>query len=207
MGLQRLAISNPSAATSTTLYTSTNQLLASVIATNKSTTTSANVTVWIQPSGSASASQYAYIVYELPIDASNSFETFRFAVNQNDVIKIQSSTADVSFSAYGMIQYDINLGVGISSFSSSSPSNPVDGLIWVDSDGTSINGGLPTFVYSSASASWIPIGAESDLTDYLSLASASTIYLTQSSASTTYATVASVASAGTYYRSFLTMGG
>ena len=139
MGLQRLAISNPSAATSTTLYTSTNQLLASVIATNKSTTTSANVTVWIQPSGSASASQYAYIVYELPIDASNSFETFRFAVNQNDVIKIQSSTADVSFSAYGMIQYDINLGVGISSFSSSSPSYPVDGLIWVDSDGTSIN--------------------------------------------------------------------
>ena len=106
-----------------------------------------------------------------------------------------------------MIQYDINLGVGISSFSSSSPSYPVDGLIWVDSDGTSINGGLPTFVYSSASASWIPIGAESDLTDYLSLASASTIYLTQSSASTTYATVASVASAGTYYRSFLTMGG
>ena len=65
MGLQRLAISNPSAATSTTLYTSTNQLLASVIATNKSTTTSANVTVWIQPSGSASASQYAYIVYDI----------------------------------------------------------------------------------------------------------------------------------------------
>lgn len=207
MGLQRLAISNPSAATSTTLYTSNNQLLASVIATNKSTTTSANVRIWIEPSGSSSASQYAYIVYDLPIDASNSFETFRFAVNQNDVIKIQSSTASVSFSAYGMIQYDINLGVGISSYSSSSPSYPVDGLIWVDSDGTSINGGQPTFVYSSASASWIPIGAESNLTGYLSLASASTIYLTQSSASTTYATVASVASAGTYYRSFLTMGG
>ena len=207
MGLSRLAISNPAATTDTTLFTASSQMLVSVIATNKSTTTSTDIRVWVQPSGSSSASQYAYIVYDIAVGQSNSLETFRFAVNQNDVVKIRSSTASASFSAYGIIQYDINLGVGISSFSSSSPSNPVDGLIWVDSDGTSINGGLPTFVYSSASASWIPIGAESDLTDYLSLASASTIYLTQSSASTTYATVASVASAGTYYRSFLTMGG
>jgi hypothetical protein len=154
MGLQRLAISNPSAATSTTLYTSTNQLLASVIATNKSTTTSANVTVWIQPSGSASASQYAYIVYELPIDASNSFETFRFAVNQNDVIKIQSSTASVSFSAYGMIQYDINLGVGISSYQATAPSDPITGQIWVDSDTDSF------YVYNSSS--WVSLGAPSN---------------------------------------------
>lgn len=138
MGLSRLAISNPAAATDTTLYTSTNQMLVSVIATNKSTTTPTDVRVWVQPYGSASASQYAYIVYDLSVDQSNSFETFRFAVNQNDVIKIRSSTASASFSTYGIIQYDINLGVGISSYSATAPEDPIAGLLWVDSSSSNV---------------------------------------------------------------------
>ena len=133
MGLIRLGISNPAATTATTVFTSDNQYLASVIATNKSSVNSANVRVWVQPSGSSTESQYAYISYDLVIPPSNSLETFRFAVNQNDVVKVYSSTANVSFSAYGLVQYDIKLGVGTSSYSSTAPSNPITGMLWVDS--------------------------------------------------------------------------
>lgn len=134
MGIQRLGIQNPSASTNTTLFSSTSQYLVSVIASNKSTTTPSNIRVWVEPSGSSSSSQYAYIVYDLQVDQSNSFETFRFAVNQNDVIKVRASTSDISFAAYGIIQFDINIGLGVSSYQSTSPSNPITGQIWVDSD-------------------------------------------------------------------------
>jgi hypothetical protein len=160
MGLVRLGIANPSATTATTLLTSDNQYLVSVIATNKSTTTSANIRVWVQPSGSSTESQYAYIIYDFPIDQQNSYETFRFAINQNDVVKIYSSTANVSFSAYGLVQYDIKLGAGISSYSATAPINPVDGMIWVDSDGTIAGSSAkPIYVYNAMGAAWIPTAA------------------------------------------------
>lgn len=156
MGLRRLAISNPNANTDTVLFTADNQYLMSVITTNKSAS-AADIRVWIEPSGSSSASQYAYIVYNLPVDGLNSYETFRFAVNQNDVVKIQSSTADLSFQAYGLVQYDVNLGVGISSFNATAPSTPVDGLIWVDADGViSGSDAKPVYVWSASASSWLP---------------------------------------------------
>lgn len=160
MGLVRLGISTPSANTATTLFTSDNQYLVSIIAANKSTTTSANIRVWVQPSGASTESQYAYMIYDIPVDASNSYETFRFAVNQNDVVKVQSSTANISFSAYGIIQYDIKLGAGISTYSPTAPINPVDGMIWVDSDETITGSSAkPTYVYNATSASWVPMAA------------------------------------------------
>jgi hypothetical protein len=156
MGLIRLGISNPAATTATTIFTSDNQYLTSIIAANKSLTTSANVRVWVQPSGSSTESQYAYISYDLVIPPSNSLETFRFAVNQNDVVKVYSSTANVSFSAYGLVQYDIKFGAGISSYSSTAPSNPVDGMIWVNSAGSIAGSSAkPTYVYSATEAAWI----------------------------------------------------
>ena len=138
MGVRRLGIQNPNATTDTTLYIASSQQLASVIATNKSTSNPANIRVWVEPSGSASASEYAYIAYDLLVDESNSFETFRFAINQDDVIKVRSSTASVSFAAYGIVQYDVNLGVGISSYSASAPSDPIQGLLWVDSSANDV---------------------------------------------------------------------
>ena len=157
MGLRRLAISNPSATTDTILFTSDNQYLISVIATNKSISASSNIRIWVEPSGSSSSSEYAYIVYDFPVDQTNSYETFRFAINQNDVVKVRSSSTDISFQAYGLIQIDVNLGVGISSYQTTAPSNPVDGLIWVDSDGVSGTSAKPAYVYDSAAMSWIPL--------------------------------------------------
>jgi hypothetical protein len=176
MGLVRLGIANPSATTATALLTSDNQYLVSVIATNKSTTTSANIRVWVQPSGSSTESQYAYIIYDFPIDQQNSYETFRFAVNQNDIVNVYSSTANVSFSAYGLVQYDIRLGAGISSYSATAPLNPVDGMIWVESDVTIAgSSSKPTYVYSAANATWLPMASVNKVVPYSTTAPSSAI--------------------------------
>ncbi len=167
MGLIRLGISNPAANTATTIFTSDNQYLVSIIATNKSSDTPANLRIWIQPSGSSTESQYCYLVHDLPLDSSNSYETFRFAVNQNDVVRVRSSTSNVSFSAYGIVQYDIRLGAGISTYSPSAPNNPVDGMIWVDSDGVIVGSSAkPTYVYSAASATWIAMATVNQYVPY-----------------------------------------
>ena len=163
MGLRRLAIANPSATTDTTLFTADNQYLISVIATNKSSSVAATIRVWVVPSGATLTSQFAYIVYDLPVDASNSYETFRFAINQNDQVRIYSSTANISFQSYGLVQYDVNLGVGISSYQANAPAIKVDGLIWVDADGT-LPGttAKPSYVWSSSANDWIPMAGSLD---------------------------------------------
>ncbi len=154
MGVRRLGISNPTANTSTTIFTSDNQYLLSVIATNKSASSSAVIDVWVQPFGSTSESEYAYIIKGLPIDASNAYETFRFAVNQNDVIRVTSTTASVSFSAYGLVQYDINLGLGLSSYQSASPTSPTQGLIWINSSASAV-GTIAKPIYIYDGTQWI----------------------------------------------------
>jgi len=163
MGIRRLAIANPSATTDTTLFNADNQYLVSVIATNKSTTTAATIRVWVEPSGATLTSQFAYIVYDIPVDASNSYETFRFAINQNDEVHVYASTATISFQSYGLVQYDVNLGVGISSYQANAPAIKVDGLIWVDADGT-LPGttAKPAKVWSSSANDWIPMAGSFD---------------------------------------------
>lgn len=152
MGVRRLAVSNPSADTDTTLFTASNQLLVSVIATNTASTSS-DIRVWVEPSGSSASTEYAYMVYDLDVDAGNSFETFRFASNQNDVIKVRASENGTSFVAYGIIQYDVNLGVGISSYSASAPTDPIEGLLWIDSSASNV-----LKVYDGST--WIPVKKE-----------------------------------------------
>lgn len=167
MGLIRLAVSNPTAVTDTTLFTADNQYLTSIIFVNKSTTNIGTASVWVQPSGSSTEAEYAYIIYDLPIDSTNSYETFRFAINQNDEIHIECSHGDFSVQMMGLVQYDINLGVGISSYLSSPPENPVDGMIWVDSDGISGTSAKPAYVYSLSTTSWIPlVGGINTASDY-----------------------------------------
>lgn len=163
MGIRRLAIANPSATTDTTLFTADNQYLISVIATNKSSSVSATMRVWVVPSGATVSSQYAYIIYDIPLDASNSYETFRFAINQNDQVHVYASTENISFQSYGLVQYDVNLGVGVSSYQASAPAIKVDGLIWVDADGT-LPGttAKPAYVWSSSANDWIPMAGSFD---------------------------------------------
>ena len=154
MGLQRIAISNPSANTDTKIFTAGDPYLLSIIATNKSAS-AGTISVWVQPNGASAESQYAFIVYNLPVDGNNSYETFRFAINALDEVYVRSTSSSVNFQAYGLAQYDIKLGAGVSSYSPNAPANPVNGMIWVDSDGTVFGSSAkPIYVYNSATGTW-----------------------------------------------------
>ena len=104
MAISRLAVSNPSATTDTLLYTRTGSrdALASIIATNKSST-DATIRVWVVPSGQdAVPANHATIAYNSSVGGNNSLETFRFPVTPNDKVYIRASTADISFTLSGI---------------------------------------------------------------------------------------------------------
>ena len=104
MAISRLAVSNPSADTSTLMYTRTGSrdALASIIATNKSSD-AATIRVWVVPFGQDSTpANHATIAYDSAVDGNNSLETFRFPVTPNDKVYIRSSSADVSFTLSGI---------------------------------------------------------------------------------------------------------
>ena len=102
--IERLAISNPEANTNTSIFTSSGTYLASVIAANKSTTENATISVWVAPLGSDTAGGRGYIAANVPLSVSNSYETFRFSVNNTDVVHVEASTANVSFTIQGIDQ-------------------------------------------------------------------------------------------------------
>ena len=104
MAISRLAVSNPGANTSTLMYTRTGSrdALASIIATNKSST-AATIRVWVIPSGQDSTpANHATIAYDSAVGGNNSLETFRFPVTPNDKVYIRASTADISFTLSGI---------------------------------------------------------------------------------------------------------
>jgi len=104
VAISRLAVSNPGATTNTLLYTRTGSrdALASIIATNKSST-AATIRVWVVPSGQDSTpANHATIAYDSTVGGNNSLETFRFPVTPNDKVYIRASTADVSFTLSGI---------------------------------------------------------------------------------------------------------
>ena len=104
MAISRLATSNPGANTSTLIYTRTGSrdALASIIATNKSST-AATVRVWVVPVGQDDTpANHATIAYDTSVAGNNSLETFRFPVTPNDKVYIRASTADVSFMLSGI---------------------------------------------------------------------------------------------------------
>jgi hypothetical protein len=139
MGLMRLGVSNPSANTDVAIYTATGPFLASIIATNKSASVTSNVRMWIVPSGATLTSQYAYLAFDQDIVPQNTLETHRFALNQNDVVYVRADTADMSFMINGLKQVDIALAAGVTSYSNTPPIDVMDGMIWVDKDGSGVS--------------------------------------------------------------------
>jgi hypothetical protein len=104
-GIQRLAIYDQASAAAfgsgNTAYTATGNYLVSVIATN-TTATDAEIYVTLIPSaGSETAG--ALIAHKLPLPAYNSYETYRFGMNNTDVIKVAGS-AGIRFFVQGVEQ-------------------------------------------------------------------------------------------------------
>lgn len=108
MAITRLGVANPAANTPVSLYAASYATLASVVVSNKSTSTSVlpEVDIYVVPPGASQESQYAYIVKNLSIQAGQSFETFKFALNSSDSLYVKATTANVSFSVNGLIQAD-----------------------------------------------------------------------------------------------------
>jgi hypothetical protein len=109
MAIQRLAALRPQANVASGLFTFSQSYLVSVIATNisASATPIPRVSIYVVPSGAASEGSYIYLADNLNVGFGSSFETFRFAVNPGDGLFVLTTTANVSFSAYGLIQDDV----------------------------------------------------------------------------------------------------
>lgn len=106
MAIIRLGVVNPSANVATIASTVANSHLVSVIIANKSLNASPvmKANVWVAPQGASTVSQYAYVCANLIVGPGQSFETFRFALNANDVLYVSANTEDASFSVYGLLQ-------------------------------------------------------------------------------------------------------
>ena len=104
-GIQRLAIHDATSATTvgsgTSIWTATSSYLVSVIATNTSAT-DAEISVTVKTSAGTEAGG-ALIAYKLPLPAYNSYETFRFGVNNTDAIYIAGS-AGIRYFVQGIEQ-------------------------------------------------------------------------------------------------------
>lgn len=98
-----LGQSNPAATTATTLYTvpAATQTVVSTIAICNQAATAATFRVAVRPAGAALAAQH-YIVYGSTVPASDStMLTVGLTLAATDVITVYSSSATVSFNAYG----------------------------------------------------------------------------------------------------------
>lgn len=100
MQILRLATAAPAAAafgSGTAIYTAAEPTLVSVIAAN---TTDEDVFVYIYsvPTGSESnQAAWGIIAYNLPISTGNSYETFRFAMNEDDDLYVAGSAGVAYF--------------------------------------------------------------------------------------------------------------
>jgi hypothetical protein len=94
---------NPSATTATTLYTvpsSTSTVVSTIMVTNQGAA-AATFRIAIRPAGEALANKH-YIAYDVTIASLDSVAvTVGLTLATTDVITVYSSTATMSFSAYG----------------------------------------------------------------------------------------------------------
>ena len=129
MAVVRLALANPAANTDTLLHTAVRNSVVSVIATNKSSSSTATIRIWIVPDGATTPAEYAYHAYDTVIPANNSLETFRFSLQTDDAIYIRSSSASVSFSLNGI--HDSSGNYNKVTIDTTAPNAPAIGDVWV----------------------------------------------------------------------------
>jgi hypothetical protein len=97
MPVKRLGSISPTLSTDTLLCTADVVSVASVIVANKGNV-DALVTVYVEPAQEIGViSSRGYIVDNLNISIGQSFETFRFALETGDRIRVIASTSNVSF--------------------------------------------------------------------------------------------------------------
>lgn len=108
MSLRRLGSARVSAGVPAKIADVASTHLSSVIITNLNSLT-ASITAYIIPSGITDEDDYIYILYNFPVESSNSLETHRFAMNVGDEVWVEANVDDVSFLCEGIPQTGVNL--------------------------------------------------------------------------------------------------
>jgi hypothetical protein len=126
MTMKRLGVERVVANTDTLLTDVIIPYFTSVIATNLSETETANLTISIRPDNTSDEEEFAYVVYNFPLEPFNTLETNRFALNANDSLYVKSSIGNVSFIAEGISQQNTT-NTYISGSALDYPSNPILG--------------------------------------------------------------------------------
>jgi hypothetical protein len=153
MPVKRLGAFTPNANTNYLLATTDVPGVSSVIVTNLGNTSSLT-TVYIDPANSGGdPNARAYIVSDLDVSASNTYETFRFALELNDKIFVESSTGSVAFSASLAFEQSGRANV---IYEPIQPGFPQVGDIWVNSLNDDVN--LYTGTGFNTVATVAPIG-------------------------------------------------
>jgi hypothetical protein len=124
--MKRLGVERVVADTDTLLTDVVIPYFTSVIATNLSETETANLTISIRPDNTSDEEEFAYVVYNFPLEPFNTLETNRFALNANDSLYVRSSIDNVSFIAEGVSQQNTT-NTYISGSALDYPSNPIVG--------------------------------------------------------------------------------
>jgi hypothetical protein len=102
--LKNLGQSAPAATTNTELYvvpSATAASISSIFVANRGAT-SASFRIWIEVAGVA-VDNKQYMYYDVPIGANDTFATTTgIMMAATDTLNVRASTADLSFSAYGV---------------------------------------------------------------------------------------------------------
>lgn len=108
MSVSRLGTVTPVANGPTVLASFIGNYLVSVLAANTTlaTTPELKASIWVIPAGAGGEADYIYIAKNLSIGVGQSYETFRFAVNDGDAIYVEATTSSCSFSCTGIPQSD-----------------------------------------------------------------------------------------------------
>lgn len=102
--MKRLGVVRVVADTDTLLTDVIIPYFSSVIITNLSESETANLTISIRPENTTDEEEFAYVLYNFPLEPFNTLETHRFALNANDSVYVKSSIGNVSFVAEGVAQ-------------------------------------------------------------------------------------------------------
>jgi hypothetical protein len=138
MSMKRIGVTKPAADTYVMLADVNTQYLASVIMTNINPKQTANITVEVRPNGETNPDNYAYVIYNFPLERANSLETHRFALNALDEVWVLSTTEGVSFTCEGIPQPLINVRY-TSGLTANYPAAPLPGDLFYDTEFQTLN--------------------------------------------------------------------
>jgi hypothetical protein len=127
MAVQRVGVLNPLANVATGFPSATLSGVSSVIAANVGGAP-ANVTIYIQPVGTTSATDRVYLCSTLALAVGQSFETFRFGLQVGDVVYVLADTASISYSLNLLYETEGNATVY---YQETQPGFPEVGYMWV----------------------------------------------------------------------------